>query len=138
MKFYLDSCIWIDYLDFKRENHNKAVELFNKIISRKDLIIVSKVHFREMHATGYFEKFNKIKNKLFEEGVLKGVKYSEQDYQTALRYNEYLNKGFSDCLHLIMAKNNKAKAISSDKHWQEIGQLINLRIFNYQTINSML
>ena len=128
-KFYLDSDVWIAYFDEKDERHELAVKLFGEVIKNNDVILISKVHHIEMLNTGFHKQFEKLKNKLFKIRVCIGVKTEEIDKQIAYRHNEKLRVGFGDCLHLQIAKRNKAIAVSFDKHWQEIGNAINKRVY---------
>ncbi|MFH0986564.1 MAG: hypothetical protein V1911_00780 [Candidatus Micrarchaeota archaeon] len=132
MKLYLDACIWIDFFDPARESHTKAKELFEWAETNKCLIIVSKVHLREMRATGNFYNFVRAKDDLFRKGMCCGVSYSEEDFQIAMRHNERFQMGHSDCLHLVIARKEKAKPISSDLHWKEIGSAFGTRVYDYE------
>ena len=128
-KFYFDSDVWIAYFDKKDERHELAVKLFEEIIRSKSIILISTRHHTEMINTGFHEKFEMLKNKLFENKLCFGIKPTEIDKQIAYRHNEILRKGYGDCLHLEIAKRNKAIAVSFDKHWQEIGNVINKRVY---------
>ncbi|MFW5902378.1 MAG: hypothetical protein ACOCTT_00645 [archaeon] len=78
-----------------------------------------------------------MENELYEEGLCIGIKILEKDRQIAFKHNEYLNKGFSDCLHLQMAKKSNAKAVSMDSHWKELGVTMGVRVCNYDDLKGI-
>ena len=88
--YYLDTCVWIASFDFEDSGHETAVELFEKIESCKDVIIVSSVHIKETKNKGYYKVYEKKKNELYKKGLCKGVKIRELDRQIALKNNEAL------------------------------------------------
>ena len=71
MKLYLDTNIWIDYLDKKRIMHKQAFNLFEKITEKKHLVLISKIHMHELGKYGLFKEFNEIKNNLYKKGFCK-------------------------------------------------------------------
>ena len=134
MKYYFDSDVWIAFMNEKDERHGLVVQLFEKIIKERSVILISQVHFKEMFYTDYLKQFKKIRNKLWKDKICRQVPITECNRQVALKHHEYLKLGFSDCLHLIMAKENKAKACSFDKHWQQISQKLGMRIYEAEEI----
>lgn len=138
MRFYLDSNVWIDYLDVRRGDHEKAVKLFEEVRKRNHVIVFSRVHHKEMRNAGYFEGFEKLKNELFKSGFCWGVSYSEGDYQVAQRHDELLRVGYSDILHVIIAKSKKALPVSSDAHWKTAGEALGVRVYDYEDLGITL
>lgn len=137
MKFYLDTCIWIDRLDFQRRNHYKAKKLFQEIEENSHKILVAWIHQKETKNTGYYAEYSDLERDLYEKGVCFGIRTSEIDRQIAFRHNEYLNKGFDDCLHLHLAKRHGAKATSADSHWKEIGKVMGIRVYDYEGLKRL-
>ena len=132
MKLYLDTNIWIDYLDKTRKNHSNAVKLFNKIKKEKHLVFVSELHIYETKVHKYYDEFEKAKNKLWKQGLCIGIKVSYDDKNKAKKLNDTMNYGKADCLHCLVAKRKGAILVSSDSHWEEIASSLGMRNFDYK------
>jgi len=134
MKFYLDTNIWIDYLNKKRTNHSNAIKLFNKIKRKNHLILITELHIYETKITGYYNSFEKIKNELWKQGLCKGIKIKKENRIKAINLNNKKDLGVADYLHLLTALKEKAIPISNDKHWKKISKIINYNSYSYKEI----
>ena len=132
MKIYLDTNIWFDYLNEKRKNHRNAVKLFEKIKKEKHLIFVSELHIYETKVHNYYDSFEKFKNKLWKQGLCRGIKVSLDDKNQAKKLNDSMQYGKADCLHVLVAKRKGAILVSSDSHLKEIASSLGMRNFDYK------
>ena len=133
MKLYLDTNIWIDYLDEKRENHGKALRLFDKIQKEGHIIIVSELHIYETKVNGYYDPFEKTKNELWKKSLCKGIKVEADDKEEAKELDAVFNRGKADFLHMLTAKRQNCVAISSDQDWEDIAKVLGMSNFTYES-----
>ncbi|MFH0986883.1 MAG: PIN domain-containing protein [Candidatus Micrarchaeota archaeon] len=131
MKLYLDTCVWIDFLDEEREGHRKAVKLFGLVQKENSEVLISKIHDYEMAKAGYRRLFKKIKEEMKQGGFCKETGINEEDKDSAIKLDSSLKCGVADCLHVLTAARGGAILVSSDFHWQEIADALGKQCFNY-------
>ncbi|MBU2477368.1 type II toxin-antitoxin system VapC family toxin [Candidatus Micrarchaeota archaeon] len=123
-KFYLDTCIWIDYLE-DRKNGIKplgelAFQFLRKCRKEKSTIIVSDVMRKELYK--HIAKEEIEKRLLDFSDLIIEVKHSQEQFDEAHLFWVKTKKEFpqADILHAIISRDQKAVLISRDKHFAEI------------------
>lgn len=124
-KFYLDTNIWRDYFEDRRDSIKPLGEFAFRFLKncekRKDLIIVSNAVKKELldyySAERVYQVFSNFKDTIIE------ADYSKEQAEEAFTFWINKNKKFPlfDILHSIIARDNKAVLITRDKHFEEIG-----------------
>ena len=117
MLYYLDTSIWLDIFEDRDEPNlpksKYARELINKIVIRRDKIIISNAIYEELLDLGY--NIFEIKG-LFREfrGIVIYMGFDKMQYGKAkdLAYKRDIPK--FDALHAILARDNNATLISRD------------------------
>lgn len=123
-KFYLDTSIWRDYFEDRKDNLRPlgefAFQLLKKCQQRKWVVIVSPEVEKELLAY-YSEEQVGLTFSSFKDIILK-VSYSKQQVSEALFFWAKTGKEFpfSDVLHSVIARDNHAVLVCRDKHFWEI------------------
>ena len=124
-KFYLDTAIWRDYFEDRKDNIRPlgefAFQFLKKCTERKWFVLVSSEIEKELLAHFSKEKVNEIFTG-FQDIIIR-VDYSKQQVSEALSFWVKTKKNFpfSDILHSIIARDNKAILVCRDKHFWAIG-----------------
>ena len=120
MKYYLDSCIWVDYFEERKDSKNNigefAFQLLCRLVASNEKIIISSFLFRELEAVYSVEKLRAMT--LPFEKVIERVDFTDEQFNTAkeIALKRELPKG--DVLHALIAKENNAVLVTRDKHFQ--------------------
>ncbi len=124
-KYYLDTCILIDYYEKRGTNGEIALILINKINHDKDLAIYSDLHIIELKRLGYsYKEVNSIFRIFF--NTIK-VHINKNQIDEANRLVKYLKIPRKDALHAILSRDNESILVSHDAHFQLLKYLINIK-----------
>ncbi|MDO8537795.1 MAG: PIN domain-containing protein [archaeon] len=124
-KFYVDTSIWRDYFEDRKDNMKPlgefAFQFLKKCKERNYIIIITNEVIRELLIDYSKERVQKIFEN-FKEQII-SIDYTNQEYDEAKKFWIKSNKRFpiSDILHSIIARDNAAILISRDWHFNEIG-----------------
>jgi len=123
-KFYVDTCIWRDYFEDRKDNLKPLGEFafqFLKYCENKGFfIIVSNAVKKELFDYYSEERLNQVfssfKNLIIE------ISFSENQAKESFDFWENTDKKFPffDILHSVIARDNKAILITRDRHFKEI------------------
>ena len=58
------------------------------------------------------------------------MKQTEAERKAAYELNKKLKVGYGDCLHMYCAKEAGAIAISPDRHWRKIGEVVGVKVLS--------
>jgi len=130
MKYYLDTCIWIDYLENRYDKFKPlgdwALELINKIIRDNSSFIFSDHVIKELE-----NKYSKNELKKFLEFIPKqliiNTKTTKNQAKEAYTLKIKFNIPFGDALHTILARDNQAKLVTRDKHFIELKNIVEIK-----------
>lgn len=129
-KYYLDTCIWIDYFEDRTDNFRplgeRAFRLIKKILSESDLIMYSDIVDKELHKRYSLEKIQKLQGIIPPEALITVISTTKQ-LQESIILSRKLNIPKQDALHAILAKDNNAILISRDKHFYELEKQIQIK-----------
>lgn len=120
-KFYLDSCIWRDYFEDRKDGIKPlgefAFQFLRKCRKEKSKVIVSDAVVFELQARLSKERVKEIFSS-FSSIILK-VAVNDKQVSEARKEWKKRNKQvpFKDVLHAIIAKDNKAILVTRDRHF---------------------
>jgi predicted nucleic acid-binding protein len=119
MKFYLDTCIWLNI--YKKNEKKKEFEESKKLIEKllfnnKHKIYYSGFILKELRHKLSEKSFQKIRLFLRNEKTI-FIKANEQDYELARKFekSEKNNISFFDYLHFSLCKNRELVFVTRDK-----------------------
>ena len=122
-KYYLDTCIWIDYFENRSDRFRPLGEwaffLIKKIIQDDDLIIYSDLVEEELQVI-YSEKEIKKIFSIAPKEILVKVSNSIKQLKEAIHYSKRFNIPKKDALHAVLARDNEAILVTRDKHFYEL------------------
>jgi predicted nucleic acid-binding protein len=125
-KYYIDSCIWIDYLEDRKDRYRPlgewALMLINKIIDEKNIVVISNHLINELKKALNDEKaknaFSVIPKNLIE--------YMEFNYEHVRKASE-IRKRFgipkSDSLHWVLAAERNAILVTRENHFKPLKEI---------------
>ncbi|MFH1317292.1 MAG: type II toxin-antitoxin system VapC family toxin [Candidatus Woesearchaeota archaeon] len=121
-RFYVDTCIWMDCFENRKDKHKNIGELayllLSKIMRYDDIIIVSdfilrelEIYYSNLQIIGLFSPFYKIldivivsKNQLIESNELSMIKFVPP----------------GDAVHAIVARDSGAILVTRDRHFNRL------------------
>lgn len=119
-KYYLDTAIWVDYYENRRDKFRPlgewAFELFKKIRKNKEKVLYSDLVVNELSMAYDKETINKIFEIASE--MLEKVEIRKEQRREAKKVAKERKIPRGDVLHAILAKDNNAILVSRDKHFQ--------------------
>lgn len=108
MRYFIDTCVWIDLLEDRKNFGNHAARFLFRVIKRQDRVLINDFIFSELKKSNIIQK------------VLKGhiikVRISRQQYLEAEKLSITRGLPLVDCIITILARDNKAYVITRDKH----------------------
>lgn len=122
-KYYIDSCIWIDYLEDRKDRFRPLGEwacmLIQKIIKNKDVIVYSNAIEKELKKKYPIEKISCYLEAVPKESFER-IAYSEAQVIKAGFISKKFRIPSVDALHALLAKENNAIIVTRDKHFYEL------------------
>jgi len=126
-KYYLDTCIWRDYLEDRKDKFRPlgewAFRLIKKIIEDEDEIIISDLVINELKKDYSNEKINELFS-IVPKSLLVNKDCNFNQIKEAKKIIRLLKIPFGDALHAVVAKDNDAELISRDNHFDKIDFII--------------
>ncbi len=123
-KFYLDTAIWRDYFEDRKDGIRPlgefAFQFLKKCQNRKWRVLVSPEVEKELLAYYPKERVEQVFSS-FKDVIVK-VSYSKEQVSEALSFWVKTRKEFpfSDVLHSVIARDNGARLVCRDRHLFEI------------------
>jgi len=124
-KFYLDTAIWRDYFEDRKDGIRPlgefAFQFLKRCEERKDFVIVSTAVRKELLDYYSEERVNAVFSS-FKDTII-DVEYSKGQAAEAFSFWVGHKKKFPlyDVLHSIIARDSCAVVIARDRHFEEIG-----------------
>ena len=129
-KYYLDTCIWIDYFENRSDRFRPlgdwAIELINKIIKESGIFILSDHLLKELENKYSKKSLSKLFDILPEQLIIK-TETNQRQAKEAFKLKTRLSVPFGDALHAILARDNKAILVSRDKHFYELTKEVKVK-----------
>jgi predicted nucleic acid-binding protein len=117
MKYYLDTCIWIDFLN---ERDEYVVDIVFRLITSHQ-IIVSKVVLEELERFIPDTQILNLKNVVLVEIVATQKIFA---YNLSKKYDIPL----ADAVHAVVARDNDAILITRDKHFLKLKNIGTIKL----------
>ena len=125
-KYYLDTSIWLDYYEKRGRNGELALALINKLIDKKELIIYSDMILMELKKLKYSEfEINEIFRVV--KPILIRVHISREQKEETKRMKNYIDIPLKDIMHGILARDNEAIIVYTDKHFEKLKYLVEMK-----------
>ncbi|MDD5418131.1 MAG: PIN domain-containing protein [Candidatus Nanoarchaeia archaeon] len=122
-KYYIDSCIWIDYFENRSDRFKPlgdwAFLLFKKIINENNLILYSDLLQGELSNLFNESDITEILS-IIPERILLKVNSSKIQLKETMFISKKFMIPVNDALHFILARENNAILITRDKHLLEL------------------
>ncbi|MFH0936197.1 MAG: PIN domain-containing protein [Candidatus Woesearchaeota archaeon] len=129
-KYYIDSCIWVDYFENRSDKFRPlgewALGIIKKIIKENGLFIFSDHLIDELETKYTSEKLNKFLEIIPEKLIIR-INTNERQAKEAFKIKNKLKIPFGDVLHAILARDNNAILVTRDKHFYEIEKQVTIR-----------
>jgi len=131
IKYYLDTCIWVDYYENKSDRFRPlgdwALELLNKILQNKDLILYSDMIVEELKNLYKNDEIEKIFKIIKDENLLIKVNINNLQAKEAATLCKSRSISFGDALHAILARDNGAILVTRDNHFLELTDIADIK-----------
>jgi predicted nucleic acid-binding protein len=116
MRYYIDTCVWIDFV----EDESYAVNVFLKIITDEDIVLMSRIIAKEFFRYKKYENIASLVKILDSKNLIENVSiYSVQENEaTILSKDRDIPE--PDALHAILARDNDAVLVTRDKHFLKL------------------
>ena len=125
--YYLDTCIWRDYLEDRKDKFRPlgewAFRLIRKIIDNEDEIIISNLLMDELKKDYSDKKINELFSIVPKE-LLININCTYNQMKEAKKITKILKIPFGDVLHAVLAKDKCAEFISRDNHFDKVDFII--------------
>lgn len=122
-KYYLDTSIWLDFLEDRNEpdfpKSDWAKKLVERILIEKGIIIVSEAVKNELVGLGYSKYEIEIMFRPFQ-SIIQEVYTDKKQYGKAKDLKNKRKIPFLDALHAILSRDNKAIMVTRDLHFKKI------------------
>ena len=119
-RYYIDTCIWIDYFENRKDRFRPlgewAILLINKIIANEDIILYSNLTLEELSTVHRHFKAEMLFEIVPAELLIKII-VSGPELQEAIKRARLLHTPLKDTIHAIVARDNKAILVTRDKHF---------------------
>jgi len=129
-KYYLDSCIWIDYFENRSDRFRPlgdwAFSLIKQIIRESNLIIYSDLVEEEL--LKYFDDIH-IKEiiSIIPKQLLIKIETKAKQLEEAIKISKKLRIPVKDALHAILARDNDTILVTRDKHFYELAKQVTIK-----------
>ncbi len=123
MLYYLDACIWIDYLEDRRDKFRPlgewACRLINQILDSDDYFMLTDILFDELKKHLSDNRLSELAQ-LVPKKTRVFIQFNKEDIRNAQNYKKRYRLYGGDALHLALAKRMGAVWITRDKHFMQM------------------
>jgi predicted nucleic acid-binding protein len=118
-RYYLDTCIWRDYVDSRRDNLRPlgewAFQLLRNIADEENIVVFSSIVVKELRQFYTDQEIESLFSIIPKELLLEAEIFPKQIAEAKIRAG-LLGIPLNDVLHLILARDNNAILVTRDKH----------------------
>ncbi len=126
--YYIDTSIWIDYFENRKDNLRPigewAFELIRTAVKDKATILFSNIVEEELLRQYSKESIEKIFKIIGDKRLLIRLACSEKQLKEGKPIARQRSIPLHDVLHAILARDNSAILIARDKHFQELTDIV--------------
>lgn len=120
-KYYVDTCIWIDFMKRRHDGKNSLGEYADRFIQQAilkgDVLLYSDLTIYELSLHVKESDVFNLFSSLVARGAVAYVKMDYSEKQQAIHISEKLNIPFGDALHALLTWKEKAVLVTRDKHF---------------------
>ncbi len=125
-KYYVDTSIWMDLLEDRKGYNDEplgdyALKLFAMIKAKKHKLVLSNLLIRELESNYSVEEINGMV--LPFQKIIEKVFVTQEQRDEAKKIAEERKLPPGDVLHAILARDNKYRMITRDRHFKELGDI---------------
>ena len=121
-KFYIDTAIWMDYYEDRKDPSKNlgefAFKLLCALLASKSIIVVSSFLLRELEVAYSIDQIRGLT--LPFESLMERVVVLDQQRNEATSISKERNLPKGDALHAILARDAGAILVTRDKHFQSL------------------
>ena len=119
-RFYLDTSIWLDFLEKRGKHGESALKLIEKIILDGDIILYSFNVIHELKNLGYSaEEISELMS-IAKPDNIKNVNINKLQLDEAKKLALERNIPRRDAFHAVIVRDNEAILITRDYHFQKL------------------
>ena len=122
MAYYIDACIWIDFIEGRTD------DFLIKCIQEEHSVIISNFLLNEIFRYELPMSIRMIISILESKGLLRKINASNVQDQEAARISKNRNVPFGDALHAVLARDNDAIVVTRDKHFLMLRDICNIEL----------
>ena len=119
-KYYLDTSIWMDYYEDRKDPSKDigefAFKLLCRLLASKSRIVVSTFLLNELETAYSLDKIRGLT--LPFKGLMERVDVSDKQREEAKKIAQERGIPKGDVIHAILARDSNAILVSRDKHFQ--------------------
>ena len=127
MKYYIDTCIWIDFIENRSAGlyplGECAFQFFKKCRAHNYKVLYSTAVIWEMESQNH--PFETILNEFND--ILQKVEISKEIHMNAKIIAKQRALGFGDVLRALLSKENKSILITRDLHFYQLNDITKCR-----------
>ena len=126
-KILLDTNIYLDFYLDRKDNLKPlgefAFRLIKETVSCKYMVLITDYHFIEIKNSlncNIKDIWKRILDSLNKSKKIKEIIPTDREVTEAKEISRLKNLPFGDCLFAVVAKNNNAKLVTRDRHFNEL------------------
>lgn len=131
MKYYIDTSIWRDYYEDRKDKLRPlgefAFKFFKYIKENKDKIVCSDLIIKELSIKYNEKDIKKIFEIIEDKNLLLKIEYSDKQVKEAIILAKKLSIPKGDALHAVLARDNNAIMVTRDEHFNELTKIVTVK-----------
>lgn len=135
-KYYVDTNIWRDYYENRKDNIKPlgefAFKFFKKCKNKNSILLYSDLTLKELNAHYSKERVGILIQTVSSFCEIKKVDIEEKQAEEARSLVTKFKIHYSDILHGILARDNNAFLVTRDKHFNQLKDFV--RVVNPEEI----
>jgi predicted nucleic acid-binding protein len=130
VKYYLDSCIWRDFLENRADNYRPlgdwALALIKKIIAEEGTFVISEIVIKELRSRFTRNQLNPIYAAI-PNALILNTTHTTIQLIYARKLQLQRNIPLPDALHAVIARDCDAILITRDRHFVELQDIVEIK-----------
>jgi len=119
-RYYLDTCVWRDYLEGRSDRFRPlgewAFSLIKRVIRESEILLVSDLVEAELLSA--FDQNDLVRIfSIVPDGILVRVETKDIQLKEAMKVGKMFGVPVNDALHAVIARDNGAILVTRDKHF---------------------
>ena len=119
-RFYLDTSIWLDFLEKRGENGERAIKLIQEIINNDCVVFYSVMVLQELKNLEYSDIEIRDIFSIFKSGNIRIAHIDKRQLEEAERISKERDIPRRDVFHAILSRDNEAIMVTRDRHFDKL------------------